>query len=217
MEMRGLDGLSEQELRATRLGFWDDGFTQVLIRRFPDGVRTLVDVGCGLATAAHALLPRLAAVSYVGIDADEQRLRKAEELLVGASYAARVELRAGLAERLPFPDAQADLVLTCMTMQHLVDAAAAAREMRRVLAPRGRVVAVEPDNLSNSFYFDVNLDEVNVAFRSLFGRLRCERSPANLAIGPCLARLFEREGFSIVEFFPYAVGRAKKLPAKEAF
>lgn len=190
--IRGLDGLSTEELRATRQGFWDDAFTEVLLRRIPESITTIVDIGCGLANAAHALLPRLSAVNYVGVDADEQRLQDAEKLLAGVPYVSRVNLRVGCAERLPLPDAQTEFVLTCLTLQHLLDAAEAAREIVRILAPRGRVIAVEPDNLHNLFYFDANLEDVNMVFQDLFARLRRERFPADSAIGPAVARLFER-------------------------
>lgn len=216
-DTRGLDGLSSAELLATRQGFWGDGFTEVILCRIPDGAKSIVDIGCGLAAAAHALLPRLPAVNYIGVDADELRLRNARELLAGKPYEARVELRIGQAEKLPFGDAEASFAMCCMTLQHLLDPATAVRQISRILDSNGRVVVAEPDNLSNLFYFDANLEEVNSAFRGLFLRLRRERFPRDCAIGPNVAKLFEREKFSIAEFFPYMVGKAKRQTARQSF
>ncbi|MGE5346535.1 MAG: class I SAM-dependent methyltransferase [Acidithiobacillales bacterium] len=214
---RGLDGLTPDELDATRRGFWDEAFAELLLHRIPADTTTIVDIGCGLAPAAHALLPRLPEARYVGVDADGQRLRVAEKLLAKTPFAPRAELRVGHAGRLPFRDAVSGFVLISMTLQHLSDPAEAVREVRRILVPRGRVVAVEPDNLCNQFYFDGRLEDLNSAFHGLFARLRSERFPADAAIGPAVAGIFERERLSIVEFFPFLLGRLEKRTAKESF
>jgi ubiquinone/menaquinone biosynthesis C-methylase UbiE len=146
-QTRGLNGLRSEELRLSRLGWWDEPFTQFLLRWIPRG--TLVDVGCGLATAAHALLPSLSDTTYLGIDADENRLYEAEKLLAGTSYVGRARLRRGRAKQLPCSDRAADIVLTSMTLQHVADVGAALFAVKRVLRATGRLVAVEPDNLAN--------------------------------------------------------------------
>ncbi len=212
----GLDGLTSEELDATRRGFWDEAFTEVLLRRIPAGTTAIVDIGCGLAAAAHALLPRLSTARYVGVDADAKRLAVARRLLEKTPFASRAELRAGHADRLPCPDAEARFALVSMTLQHLPDPARAAGEIRRILVTRGRVVAVEPDNLSNLFYFDGHLEDVNSAFRRLFARLRSERFPADTAIGPAVAKIFERERLSVLEFFPILLGKVVKQAARES-
>lgn len=212
---RGLDGLTTEELRISRLGFWDDAFTEMLLRRIPATAARLVDVGCGLATAAHALLPRLPSAQYLGLDADEERLRAAARLLEGTAYRARAELRLGPAERIPLADAQADCVLTSMTLLHLPDVAPALREARRILVPGGRFVGIEPDNLNNLFYFDGYLDEVTAALGELFAAQRRARRPADSAIGPTVASLAEREGLCVVECFGHLLGPVKRQTAKQ--
>jgi SAM-dependent methyltransferase len=214
---RGLDGLTSVELSASRRGWWDEAFTELLVRRVPTGATKLLDVGCGVASAAHALLPKLNGAIYIGIDADEKRLQEAEKILVGLAYANRVELRSGRAEQLPCPDAEADFALSTMTMQHLPEPNLAVREVFRALAPGGVFVAVEPDNVNNLLYFDEGLEDVTAALRGLFSEQRLHRRPADIALGPTVARIVEQEGLSVLEFFPYALGRAKKLAAEEFF
>lgn len=214
---RGLDGLTADELAATRRGFWDEPFTEVLLRRVPGHARKLVDVGCGLATAAHALLPKLPGITYVGVDADPHRLGSAEKLLIGVPYRDRVELRIGQAESLPVRDGEADVVLASMTLQHLPEPGAAIHDIGRALVRGGTFVAVEPDNTANQVYFDGVLEDVTTAFRALFIAQRRARRPADTAIGPSVAGRVEREGFQVVEFLPYVIGRARKMTSQDFF
>lgn len=211
---RGLDGLTSAELAASRRGLWDDGLTELILRYVPVEARTVLDVGCGLAASAHALLPRLRGFSYVGVDADERRLADAAALLEGTAYRDRVTLRLGRAERLPCADGAESFVLATMTLQHLADPAAALREVRRILAPAGAFLAMEPDNASNLFYFDGALGEVNRAFRLLFEAQRRLRRPADTCLGPALARLAEEAGLAVKAFFPHAVGRARRTSGR---
>src|SRR6266702_727763 len=117
-DLRGLDGLTAAELRASRRGFWDVRFTELLLRDIEPGTERLVDVGCGLGTAAHALLPHLPLAQYLGVDADKHRLVEAARLLEGAPYADRVEFTTGRAEQLPCRDGEANVILYAMTLQH---------------------------------------------------------------------------------------------------
>jgi ubiquinone/menaquinone biosynthesis C-methylase UbiE len=216
-ERRGLDGLTSAELRASRLAWWDAEFTQILLRRIPAGTRKLVDVGCGLATAAHALLPHLDDVAYVGVDADEQRLLEAGRLLAGCAYADRVELRAGRAERMPCADGEAGFALIVAMLQHVPDPAAVLKDVERVLSPGGVLVAVEPDHLSNLAYFDGVLEDVSAALRALYAELRRRRQPADVAVGPTVAALADRQSLAVLEFFPHVLGRTRKLTARDFF
>lgn len=216
-DRRGLDGLTSEDLRASRAAWWDARFTELLLRRVPAGTRKIVDVGCGLATAAHALLPHLPDVAYVGVDADDVRLGEAGRLLAGCAYADRVELRAGRAEGMPCADAEAGFALVVATLQHVPDPAAVLRDVERVLSPGGVLVAVEPDHLTNLVYFDGVLEDVNAAFRALYSELRRRRWPADVAVGASVAALAERQSLEVLEFFPHVLGATRKLAAGDFF
>jgi SAM-dependent methyltransferase len=88
----------------------------------PDGARIL-DVGCGVKPYYPWFRDR--ARSYVGVD-------------IADNPAADV---IGVVEALPVEDASFDLVLCNQVLEHCDDPAQAVRELRRVTAPGGRVLA----------------------------------------------------------------------------
>ena len=96
----------------------------------------VLDVACGTGIAARVARERLGAgARVVGIDAS------APMLAVARRQGPEVDWREGNAMALPVaPDEQFDVVVCQQGMQFFPDRLAAAREMRRVLAPGGRVV-----------------------------------------------------------------------------
>ncbi len=82
----------------------------------------LLDVGCGTRPYEHLFAPHVA--EYVGVDV--------------ANPAADLE---GTVEEIPVPDAGFDLVLCTQTLEHAADPRRAVQELRRVVAPGGRVLA----------------------------------------------------------------------------
>jgi len=81
----------------------------------------LLDVGCG--TKPYEPFFRGAVADYVGVDV--------------ANPAAELE---GTVEDLPVPAESFELVLCTQTLEHASDPARAVRELRRVVAPGGRVL-----------------------------------------------------------------------------
>jgi SAM-dependent methyltransferase len=82
----------------------------------------LLDIGCGNRPYEPFFAPHVAA--YVGVD-------------IG-NPAADLE---GSVESLPVADGSFDLVLCTQTLEHVQDPGQAVRELRRVVAPGGRVLA----------------------------------------------------------------------------
>lgn len=105
---------------------------------------SVLDVGCGTGTLAIAAKRRVGPTGIVhGIDASpemiDRAIRKAEK--AGAD----VTFRTAIVEALPFPDRQFDVVLSTLMLHHLPRPTReqGARELRRVLKPGGRVLAVD--------------------------------------------------------------------------
>lgn len=104
----------------------------------------VLDVGCGTGTLAIAAKRRVGAAGTVqGIDASPEMIDRARRKATKAGIAA--VFRTGVVEALPFTDARFDVVVSTLMLHHLPRPVRqqAAREMRRVLAPGGRVLAVD--------------------------------------------------------------------------
>jgi SAM-dependent methyltransferase len=87
------------------------------------GTYRVLDVGCGAKPYEPLFAPY--ATTYVGVDPVENP---------------HAELR-GSVEALPVEDGSFDVVLCNQVLEHCADPALAVRELRRVTAPRGRVLA----------------------------------------------------------------------------
>ena len=105
-------------------------FADDLVEGIAPGTRVL-DVACGTGIVARRAAARGASV--VGADLNEQMLG------VARSLEGAVEWIAADAADLPLADGSCDVVLCQQGMQFMPDPAAALTEMRRVLAPGGRL------------------------------------------------------------------------------
>jgi len=104
----------------------------------------VLDVGCGTGTLAIAAKRHVGPAGTVsGIDASPEMIARADRKARKSGVA--VAFKNGFAQSLPFPDAQFDVVLTTLMLHHLPRKARQelAVEMRRVLKPGGRVLAVD--------------------------------------------------------------------------
>ena len=105
---------------------------------------SVLDVGCGTGTLAIAAKRRVGPSGVVhGIDASPEMIERARRKAAKAKT--DVAFRTAIVEALPFPDARFDAVLGTLMLHHLPRPARreCAREMRRVLRPGGRVLAVD--------------------------------------------------------------------------
>jgi ubiquinone/menaquinone biosynthesis C-methylase UbiE len=97
--------------------------------------QTVLDVACGSGFGLHMLSATAARV--IGIDYDWQTLSR---IRIEAS-----PLVQGDAARLPLRTASIDQVVSFETLEHVPDAMALVRELRRVLKPGGRLVLSTPN------------------------------------------------------------------------
>jgi len=105
---------------------------------------SVLDVGCGTGTLAIAAKRRVGGQGRVhGIDASPEMIARAKEKASKAGF--EVLFENGLAEALPFPDGEFDIVLATVMLHHLprIPRQQCAAEVRRVLRPGGRVLAVD--------------------------------------------------------------------------
>lgn len=105
---------------------------------------SVLDVGCGTGTLAIAAKRRVGPTGTVyGIDASPKMIARAGKKARRSSV--EVFFKNEVAEALPFPGSQFDAVLTTVMLHHLPPEARrrCAHEMRRVLKPGGRVLAVD--------------------------------------------------------------------------
>lgn len=105
---------------------------------------SVLDVGCGTGTLAVTAKQRVGPAGRVyGVDASPEMLARANKKASKAG--AEVVFKNGIVEALPFSESQFDAVLSTLMLHHLGRKARqqCAHEMRRVLKPGGRVLAVD--------------------------------------------------------------------------
>ncbi|WP_430911104.1 class I SAM-dependent methyltransferase [Methylobacterium sp. sgz302541] len=103
------------------------------------GARVL-DLGCGGGHVAFAAAPHARDVTAYDLS-DDMLAAVAQE--AERRGLANIATRQGAAERLPFADADFDMVVTRFSAHHWRDVPAALGEVRRVLAPEGLAVFVD--------------------------------------------------------------------------
>jgi SAM-dependent methyltransferase len=121
----------------------------------------------------------------IGVDREPQSIREATTREASSQALPRLEFRVGDARALPFADASFDVV-TCQTVLiRVADVLGVLGEMRRVLRPGGHVVAVEPNNLGESFAHVVGDPTFDVEEALAFVRFLaiCEKGKYALGLG----------------------------------
>ena len=127
--------------RSSRLGKITDTLEQQLLFELagPVAGKRLLDVGCGDAALASEFARRGAVVT--GLDADPAMVAAARQRI--KIERPQLHLVEGQAERLPFKNAEFDLVIAVTTLCFVRDAKRVVMEMTRVLKPGGRLVIGE--------------------------------------------------------------------------
>jgi SAM-dependent methyltransferase len=101
-------------------------------------IQRAYDVGCGFGRLTPVLSEYASTV--IGFEREPSLIAVARQLLPSVEF-----VQVQTLESLPAPDASAQFVMTFTVLQHMPDARAEAviREIARVLAPGGHVLAVE--------------------------------------------------------------------------
>ena len=105
---------------------------------------SVLDVGCGTGTLAITAKWRVGPSGVVvGIDASQEMIERAKRKALKAGL--EVRFQTAVVEALPFPDASFDVAFSTLMLHHLPRPVReqCACEMRRVVKPGGRIVAVD--------------------------------------------------------------------------
>ncbi|MGJ5673014.1 MAG: class I SAM-dependent methyltransferase [Nostochopsis sp.] len=122
--------------------YWEKGTHDAqlaMCQLIPDGVSVL-EVGCGDGSAAKEISDHVRDVKYTGVDLSPEMWEGRQDFnFIVAS-----------AEKLPFPSASFDVVLSMFVIEHLVFPSNFLDEAWRVLKPGGSFITIAPDFDANN-------------------------------------------------------------------
>jgi SAM-dependent methyltransferase len=125
-----------------------------LIARLPSSLGSTLEIGFGYALTARRIARR--ATRYVGIDLQTEQARVLRE---SGGHGLVADLQA-----LPLADGSFDTVIADNVLEHASSPLDALAELRRVLAPRGRIYALIPlDASTSAFQIRTHLWKADVA------------------------------------------------------
>ena len=102
---------------------------------------SVLDVGVGTGAVAEQAAEKIGGRGRaVGIDISPDMIALARQRMAERGLT-NVALRDGRGESIPADDQSFDVVLSSLTLMYVIDRAAAAREIARVLRPGGRLIA----------------------------------------------------------------------------
>jgi demethylmenaquinone methyltransferase/2-methoxy-6-polyprenyl-1,4-benzoquinol methylase len=132
------------DLLAEVLSFGQNGrWRRAMVDRIlPANPERTLDVATGTAGVALQIARRSPG-RVVGLDLTEAMLRRGQENVRRANAQRRIELVAGSADQLPFPDATFDALTFTYLLRYVADPAATLRELARVVKPGAPVASLE--------------------------------------------------------------------------
>jgi demethylmenaquinone methyltransferase/2-methoxy-6-polyprenyl-1,4-benzoquinol methylase len=111
-------------------------------RIVPSSPGKVLDVASGTAGVALQLASRTSA-DVVGVDLTQAMLAQGHRNVADAAMGSRIQLVAGRAEQLPFPDGSFDALTFTYLLRYVDDPQATLCELARVVKPGGAVASLE--------------------------------------------------------------------------
>jgi SAM-dependent methyltransferase len=165
----------------------------------------VIEIGCGTGAYTRLIASLLEGRgAAIGIDTQPRLLAQAFELAKQEGWGEIITFAVGSPEKLPVPDARADLVFCNSLLWRQTDPVAVLREMRRALRPGGRILAAEPDgSLIHSYHPDrPRLAELEARFQECYARGARELDQHDYDIGRRLPAHFLAAGLVAVRAYP---------------
>lgn len=186
-------------------GQYEHRFTDYWLQALPEVVAKLraggrmLDVGCGSGRVCAAFAKAFAQAEIVGIDPDEESIRRARQLHSNVSFLATTTDK--LARGAGF-----DLITICDCIHDLADPVKILREIRALLKPDGTLFIVEPKAADR---LEDNRHAVATMFYgfSLFHCMTQSLARGGPGLGTCMGpgtahKLLREAGFSRFEILP---------------
>lgn len=140
--------LLEAILSLGQNGRWRRAMVDHVVPAAPERV---LDVATGTAGVALQLADRTPG-RVVGVDLTEAMLRRGQENVARHRADGRVQLVAGRAEQLPFPDEMFDALTFTYLLRYVADPGATLAELARVLKPGAPIASLEFHVPPNRFW-----------------------------------------------------------------
>lgn len=141
---------------ATR--YWRSEEWQAMRTLLPESRGRALDVGAGRGIASFALAKE--GFNVTALEPDGSALVGAQAIRdLAAASGLPIEVTQEFSERLPFADAQFDVVFARAVLHHISDLPAACREFLRVLKPGGYLIAIREHVISKQEDLPIFLDE----------------------------------------------------------
>jgi len=129
---------------ASLLSFGQDpAWRRFLVSRVPDDALSVLDVATGTAAVAIELARSMPERRVVGVDQSAEMLGVGRERVARAGLEARIELRDGRAEALPFADESFDALTFTYLLRYVDDPTATLAELARVVRSGGTIAMLE--------------------------------------------------------------------------
>ncbi len=103
--------------------------------------KKVLDLGCNTGYGSHLI--KNSCREIVGVDVSEKAIKIAKELYGNES----IEFRVIDGKRLPFAENSFDVVVSFQVIEHIVEHESYLMEIKRVLAPEGKVIFTTPNRL----------------------------------------------------------------------